>query len=358
MITAKFGGSAVTPRNLHFVKQCLTSDHKCVVVSAVGKESPDDTKATDLLKQYYLTRQSIFFDAFADKYRRLATINGVNVDVDRLLYEAKARALNFGLDYCLSLGEELSAKITAIYLNASYIEAEDVVRFGKRRLLFNATLSNIASAFKGVELAVMGGFYGGTVMSRKVFPRGGSDITGSLCAVALGCTLYENWTDSYGVCVANPAKVFDVSTVSGLSYDEMYSLAKAGAEVLHSDAVKPCQLSGIPIKIGNFYNPCGRSTLISNCPSGKSVLSVAERVNERGETVTAILHSLPQSEIASLLGDFLALNNRELTNFGKTYLSEQTKVWGFTSVKDVATLTTDGSILVALFEYLKSRLSF
>lgn len=354
MITAKFGGTAITPTNLHFVKSCLTSSHNAVVVSAVGKEHPQDVKATDLLKQFYLTHNEAYWTAFCAKYRRLVEVNSVNVDVDKLLQEALLRATKYNLDYCMSLGEELSAKIVAKYLSAAYVEAEQIVRFGKRRLLLNATLQNIANAFKGVDLAVMGGFYGGCVCSRQVFSRGGSDITGSLCAVALGANLYENWTDSYGVCVANPIKIFDVSTVSGLSYDEMFALAAAGAEVLHPDAVKPCKTHGVPIKIGNFYNPYGRSTLISNCPSRKKILSIAERIDSDGNMVTTILHNLAQHEAIGVFASFLQDNFTVCRVFDSVYSSERVAVDSFTCQGNVVTVTTNRSVIVELYKHLKA----
>lgn len=353
MITAKFGGTAITPRNLICVKQCLTDSHKCVVVSAVGKEYANDTKTTDLLKQYFLTRNEVLWKDVEDKYRRLAEVNSINFDVDKMLSDAHARATSFDLAYCMSLGEEMSAKVVARYLAATYVEAERIVRFGKRSLLYKTTLESIASAFEGVGLIVTGGFYGGTVGGRRTFSRGGSDVTGSLCAVATGSSLYENWTDSYGVCVANPAKVFDVSTVSALSYDEMYALSRAGAEVLHPDAVKPCQSVAIPIKIGNFYNPYGQSTLLSNCPSQRAILSIAERNDEQGNTVTTVLHSLPQSEITALLSGYFASNTCVNSSFGKTYYTESAAVFNFTSTQSIAAITTNKSIITSLYKYLK-----
>lgn len=354
MITAKFGGTAMTPTNLHFVKQCITPFHNAVVVSAVGREHPQDDKATDLLKQYFVTRDESRWDAFANKYRRLVEVNSIDVDVDKLLFDAHARATQYNLEYCMSLGEEMSAKIAAKYLSATYVEAEQIVRFGSRNLLLNVTLKSIADAFKGVDLAVTGGFYGGGKQLRKLFPRGGSDITGSLCAVAANACMYENWTDSYGVNVANPVKVFDVATVYSLSYDEMYSLARSGAEVLHPDAVKPCARFGIPIKIGNFYNPDGASTVVSNCPSQRSILSIAERKDELGNTVTTVLHSLDKHYVASFLADFLKDNSAVLHALGKQYLSERAAVISFACHGNIATITTDQSIIVPLYKQLKS----
>lgn len=357
MITAKFGGTAITPSNLHFVKACLTPAHNAVVVSAIGKEHPNDVKVTDLLKRFYLTRSDVFWTALSGKYRRLVEVNGVDIDVDELLFDAYTRATQFDLPYCMSLGEELSAKIVAKYLSADYIEAEQIVRFGSRRLRLNDTLNNIASAFKGVELAVTGGFYGGGVCSRSIFSRGGSDITGSLCAVGTGACLYENWTDSYGVCVADPVKVADVSTVNSICYDEMFFLAKSGAEVLHPDAVKPCKEHGVPIKIGNFYNPYGASTLVSNCRSKEKILSLTERADENGNVVTTVLHNLEPSVIAAVLADFLRGNSSAFSAFGKVYPSEKVAVMSFTCKNNLAAVTTNKSVISDFYKCLK-RLNF
>lgn len=354
MITAKFGGTAITPANLHFVKSCLTNAHNAIVVSAVGKEHPQDVKATDLLRDYYLTRNERLWAEFSAKYRRLVEVNSVPVDVDELLYDARARVTSCTLDYCMSLGEELSAKIVAKYLSAAYIEAEQIVRFGARNLRLKDTLKSIANAFKGVDLAVTGGFYGGSVCSRRVFSRGGSDITGSLCAVATSANLYENWTDSYGVNVANPAKIFNVSTVASLSYDEMFLLANAGAEVLHPSAVKPCKDFGVPIKIGNFYNPNGASTLINNCRSRNPVLSVAERTDSNGDTVTTVLHNLEQHLIAGFFADFLKDNCAAIVAFDKRYSYQRVAVRSLVLRGNVATITTDRSVIVPLYKLLKS----
>lgn len=354
MITAKFGGTAITPANLHFVKSCLGRAHNAVVVSAIGKEHPQDIKATDLLREFYITRNETLWSKLSDKYRRLVDRNSIDVDIDKLLSDARVRATRYNMAYCMSLGEELSAKVVSEYLSATYIEADRIVRFGKRNLLYNVTLKNIASALEGVELAVLGGFYGGSESSRQVFSRGGSDVSGSLCAVGTRASLYENWTDSYGVNVADPSKVFDVSTVFGMSYDEMFSLSRAGAEVLHPDAVKPCRDYGVPIKIGNFYNPSGASTLISNCRSQAKILSVAERNDNEGNAVTTILHNLDKYASASFLADFFRDNVTVGQSFGKLYASERIGVISFCCKGNTVEITTKRSIISDLYKHLKT----
>ena len=351
MITAKFGGTAVTPRNLTYLKQILTPYHKVVVVSAVGKEYKEDVKTTDLLREYYDTRREVLWDKIADKYRRLVEVNGIAIDIDGLLSDAKARATKFSVEYCMSLGEELSAKVVSSFLNAKYIEAEEVVRFNCGKCDYQLTYGNIRSVLDGVSLAVVGGFYGGQTQGRQTFSRGGSDVTGAIFAAATDSTLYENWTDVSGVCVANPVKVANVTTVESMSYGEMRLLSLAGAEVLHPDAVAPVEEMAIPIKIGNFFNPHGRSTLISCCPSVNKLLSIAEKQVD-GKFVTTVLHSYPSWQIMRLFSRFLKKNTVELRFFGSSREVSTLKVYGLDFADKIVHVTTDVSILQGLYKAL------
>lgn len=313
MITAKFGGTAVTAQNLHCIKSILTPFHKCVVVSAVGREHPRDDKVTDLLMRHY-SGDPLAWGKICQKYRRLVEVNGVQIDVDALLYDAERRSRAYDLAYCLSLGEELAARIVAKFLNACYVEAQDVVVFNGKRLALSATFANVKSAFLGLSRGVMGGFYGGLLNKshrqkslsrqaapRQIFPRGGGDITGAICAVATDSALYENWTDVYGVCLADPKRVGGVTTAPNLSYAEMRLLSQNGAEVLHSQAVNFVARRGIPIKIGNYLNPQGAATLVSNCPSGLPLL-LATEVLSKSVYHTTVLFTLPTQKAVQLLG--------------------------------------------------------
>lgn len=317
MIVAKFGGTAVTPRNLINVKRIVTSAHRAVVVSAVGKEYKEDVKVTDLLLNYYESRDERIWTQIADKYRRLAYVNAIEADVEDLIDDAHNRAQRFDKMYCASLGEELSARLVAAFLGAKYIESQDGVRFFANGELNQAeTFVNLQRLFDGVSCGVMGGFYGGCVEGRRTFSRGGGDVSGAIVAAALNASLYENWTDVNGVCVADPTKVHNVTTVKGMSYGEMRLLSLAGAEVLHPDAVAPCEQRAIPIRIGNFFNPDGASTVISFCPSFESLLSVAENKTADG-FVTTVLHSYPYWQIVRSVSRFLKEQTEKLSFFGR-----------------------------------------
>ena len=351
MITAKFGGTSITARNLFHIKEIVTPFHSCVVVSAIGKEHFADTKVTDLLREYYVTRSPDIWQQIADKYRRLVEVNGIDVDVEQLLENAHSRALSYDEAYCTSLGEELSAKIVARYLDAHYVEAEQVVRFAGGKLLRGVTNTNAKKAFSGANLGVIGGFYGGSDSGRATFSRGGSDVTGAILAAALGSTLYENWTDVNGVCVANPARVQGVETISSMSYSEMLLLSKSGAEVLHPDAVAPVEKKGIPIKIGNFLNPYGASTLISACPSQSKLLSIAEK-HASGKFLTTVLHTYAQWQMSALISDFLRSYTKTVKFFDRSAEVTQLCVYSVELSPNLARITTDVSILNSLYKAL------
>ncbi len=351
MIVAKFGGTAVTPRNLIYLKRIVTKNHCAVVVSAVGREYKDDVKVTDLLLDYYETGNQQAWATIADKYRRLVEVNGIAVDVEALLSDARLRAASCNREYCASLGEELSARIVAAFLGTSYVEAENVIRFDEKGVLDAAqTYSNVRDVFCDGKQHVLGGFYGGGINGRKTFSRGGGDVTGAIVAAALNASLYENWTDVNGVCVANPAKVHNVATVAGMSYAEMRMLSLAGAEVLHPDAVAPCQSCAIPIRIGNFFNPDGADTLVTNCPSYYKLLSVAEK-EESKFFVTTVLHSCPLWEMAHRLECFLKQSTHELHLENKSY-SVDSDILRVELSEHTVRLYSRHSILNSLYGYL------
>ena len=352
MITAKFGGTAITPRNLIHLKDIVTPYHKCVVVSAVGKEHHGDTKTTDLLIEYYNNPSDEVWNKIADKYHRLVEVNGIDVDLNALLHDARSRATCNGLQYCMSIGEELSAKVVSAFLHARYLEAEQLVWFNNDGVFDDkTTYSNIKERVTGRELAVVGGFYGGTTSGRHTFSRGGSDVSGAIFAAATDSSLYENWTDVNGVCVANPLSVPDVATVDGMSYCEMYLLSMAGAEVLHPDAVAPVEARGIPIKIGNFLDPNGKSTLVSRCPSVNKLLSIAEKW-QNGVVVTTVLHSYPQWRISQLLSRFLHEYSYNLEFFGRSKEVSALNLYNLEFNGNVVRLTTDVSIQRVLYKCL------
>ena len=152
----------------------------------------------------------------------------------------------------------------AAYLGFEFIDAAEVVRFDMDRLFDEeATNTLLAERLLNSSGAVIPGFYGamedGTIVT---FSRGGSDITGSLVALAVQADLYENWTDVSGFLIADPRIVQNPKAIETITYKELRELSYMGASVLHEDAIFPVRKAGIPINIRNTNQPEDKGTLI------------------------------------------------------------------------------------------------
>jgi aspartate kinase len=112
-------------------------------------------------------------------------------------------------------------------------------------------------------ILVFPGFFGYTRNGEvATFPRGGSDITGSILAAAVTAEVYENWTDVDSVYAVNPQLVSNPHPVSEITYREMRELAYAGFSVLHEEALAPAFRRSIPVNVRNTNNPTAKGTMI------------------------------------------------------------------------------------------------
>ena len=169
-----------------------------------------------------------------------------------------------GREYAASRGEFLNGKIMAAYLGFEFVDAAEVIRFNEDGTFDDDTTNELlAERLKESKGAVIPGFYGATEAGRIVtFSRGGSDITGSLVALAVSADLYENWTDVSGCLIADPRIVKNPKPIDTITYKELRELSYMGASVLHEDAIFPVRKAGIPINIRNTNAPEDKGTLI------------------------------------------------------------------------------------------------
>ncbi len=287
---AKFGGSSLA-NSIQFrkVKSIVDADpaRRYVVVSACGKESPEDHKVTDLL---YLCEAHIrygvpyddIFTLIESKYLQIRDDLGLSLDLEPE-FDGIREAMDRGADtdYVVSRGEYLAAKLMAEYLGAAFLDAKDVIFFNydgsfdleKTGAALRAGTGHGAGAGNkapadtwtgaGADRFVIPGFYGsmpdGTI---RVMPRGGSDITGALVANGTDAEVYENWTDVSGFLVADPRIVKDPISIPRINYSELRLMSYMGADVLHDDAIFPVKEKNIPINIKNTNDPDAPGTLI------------------------------------------------------------------------------------------------
>ena len=269
----KFGGSSLASAGQFKKAARIVRADKTriyVVPSAPGKRFSSDTKVTDMLYGCYgaAIREKDFTEQLeAIKARYQEIIDGLKLSMS-LEDEFKTIRENFGKkigrDYAASRGEYLNGKIMAAYLGFEFIDAAEVVRFDKEKVFDDETTNTLlAERLRNSSGAVIPGFYGamedGTIVT---FSRGGSDITGSLVALAVQADLYENWTDVSGFLIADPRIVQNPKAIETITYKELRELAYMGASVLHEDAIFPVRKAGIPINIRNTNQPEDKGTLI------------------------------------------------------------------------------------------------
>ena len=288
MKVCKFGGSSMAnSEQIKKVCSIITSDpdRKVIVVSAPGKRFDDDTKVTDMLidcAEKYLTNKdySDALDRITGRYAEIARDLGLNNNIiddiennlkTRLSMHYKSQA-KF-MDRMKAAGEDNAARLIASYLqslgvNATYLNPKDAGLFlsdeyGNARVL-PQSYKNLARIKSMDGIIVFPGFFGYSLSGEVVtFPRGGSDITGSILAAALEVEVYENFTDVDSVFVASPKIVKNPKPIKTLTYREMRELAYAGFSVLQEETLEPVFQRGIPVNIRNTNNPSSSGTMIT-----------------------------------------------------------------------------------------------
>lgn len=269
----KFGGSSLADANqFRKVKAIIDADpaRRFVVPSAPGKRSSADIKITDLLYtcQRIAAEGGNFDEPFAmirERYmsiaQELALTYDPTAELDRIYEDLKHGATK---DYAASRGEYLNGILLSNFLDCPFVDAAEVVRFSTAgTLMMDETMFLLRGRLKGMERAVIPGFYGADEKGNVItFSRGGSDITGSLVARAVHADIYENWTDVSGVLAADPRIVANAVPVNTITYEELRELSYMGASVLHEDAIFPVRAAGIPINIRNTNDPAAAGTMI------------------------------------------------------------------------------------------------
>ena len=304
----KFGGSSLaSAEQFKKVGEIIREDkaRRYVVPSAPGKRFSKDIKVTDMLYDCYET--AVAGKDFSDKLKKIQEryqeiIDGLDLDFS-LKDDFKIIEENFrngaGMDYAASRGEFLNGKVMAAYLDIPFVDAAEVVRFNEDGS-FNDEVTNelLSDRLSDLERAVIPGFYGakedGTVVT---FSRGGSDISGSLVALAVHADLYENWTDVSGFLIADPRIVRNSKSIEIITYKELRELSYMGASVLHEDAIFPVRKAGIPINIRNTNAPQDKGTLIVESTCRKSKYTITGIAGTDGFAAITVEKAMMNSEI-------------------------------------------------------------
>ena len=287
MKVIKFGGTSVADaKQIQKIVGIVKSDkaRRIVVVSAPGKRSPKDTKVTDLLialanqvlaGKPFENDLAVVVGRFAEIQKELGLdkriVAQIEADLRSRIQGRSSHDAQF-MDTMKAAGEDNCAKLVAqVFVRegvaAHYVDPREAGMllsedFGNAQVL-PESYARLSTLKEAKDVVIFPGFFGYTQKGEvATFPRGGSDITGSILAAAVKAEVYENFTDVDSVFAIDPRLVPEAPAITVLTYREMRELAYAGFGVFHDEAVIPAVQAKVPICIKNTNRPEAPGTLI------------------------------------------------------------------------------------------------
>ena len=288
----KFGGASVKDaqgvRNLGDILKKYAPENLLVVVSAMGKTTnaleelneaymAGESRTTALFEAIKTYHWSIVMDLFPDtKHPIYDDLANTFVEIDWILEETPHPDADFNYDQLVSIGEVLSTKIVAHFVQSlgisckwidarNYIQTDNTYREGQ--VDWEKTTQLISQSLPAIlanEIAITQGFIGSTSENfTTTLGREGSDYSAAIFAFGLKAESLTIWKDVPGVLNADPKLFSDTQKYEQLTYAEALEMTYYGATVIHPKTIKPLQNAGISLLVKPFYAPEEAGTLIS-----------------------------------------------------------------------------------------------
>jgi aspartate kinase len=335
----KFGGASV--KDAEAVKNVATilninksSERLCVVVSAMGKTTNlleeiakryfgknDTTDHFNQLKEYHF---AICKNLFSIDDDFLEEFHNVFVELEWILEEEPIANFSFIYDQIVSLGEILSTKIIAAYLNKIEInclwaDARDLIKTDNNYREGNVDWENTINSTNEYfshntnQIIITQGFIGGTSENyTTTLGREGSDYSAAILAYCLNAKEVVIWKDVPGVLNADPKFFANTYVLNHLSYQDTIELAFYGATVIHPKTIKPLQNKNIVLRVKSFLNPNLQGTLIDGSNSTEHKPSFIVKQNQ------VVMSIIPK--------DFSFILEDNLSDIFKVFSQKQVKI--------------------------------
>lgn len=289
----KFGGASVKDaeaiKNVANILKDYKGEPMLIVVSAIGKmtnafelivkayqNKTDDPYA--LLETVKQAHYKIIMDLFGDEDEVYASVNDAFVEIEWILEEELHPNPDYTYDQIVSIGELVSTKILAAYLNkinlpTYWLDARDVILtdniFRDSWVQWPETIerakSNAAPHLGTHQFVLTQGFIGSTSENfTTTLGREGSDYSAGIFSFCLDAESMTIWKDVPGVLSADPTLFEHVIKLDNLSYREAIEMTYYGAKVIHPKTIKPLQNKAIPLFVKSFKNPNESGTQISS----------------------------------------------------------------------------------------------
>ena len=305
----KFGGASVSNanavKNLVSIIQKEKKDHLLIVISAMDKITNKlealsaayifgQENTYELLEEIKAYHFIILNELFQDHNHPVFNdIANTFVEIEWLLDEEANDAPDYIYDQIVSIGEIVSTKIVAAYLNeqgiaTTWVDARNFIKtdnsYKEGKVDWNKTTLEIQKHLVPIldkSIAITQGFIGSTSENfTTTLGREGSDYSAAIFCACLDATSLTIWKDVPGVLNADPKWFAETERIPQLSYHDAIELTYYGATVIHPKTIKPLQNKNIPLYVRSFINPEGEGTIINNKNSPLPVPSFIFKVNQ------------------------------------------------------------------------------
>lgn len=305
----KFGGASIKNiegiKNVAQIIQSYGKKNLLVVVSAMDKTTDRLQELTyahingeknkhRLLEKIKVFHFDIINKLFTDSKNPIYNdVANTFVEIEWLLEEDAEDDADYLYDQIVSIGELVSSKILAAYLNQlgcfsiwqdarNYIKTDNNYR--EANVQWDKTTQDIQKhlpAFIQQGVVVTQGFIGATSENfTSTLGREGSDYSAAIFSAALDAESMTIWKDVPGVLNADPKWFDETEKIPQLSYHDAIELTYYGATVIHPKTIKPIQNKGIPLFVRSFIHPEENGTEISSEATTLPVPSFIFKVNQ------------------------------------------------------------------------------
>ncbi len=303
----KFGGASLRDvdniKNVSAILKKYAEESLVIIVSAMGKTTnaleevvssyfERDGKAFDILNKIKANHYAIIDVLFDKNDEVYAQVNDTFVEVEWVLEDEPHDTYDYVYDQIVSVGEVLSSKIVAAYLDkiglkTHWLDARDVLKtdetWRESVIDWKATIHNAQVIVKPMiekgGFVLTQGFIGSTKDNNTTtLGREGSDYSAAIFSHCLDASGMYIWKDVPGVLSGDPRIFKNVVKLNNISYDEAIEMTYYGATVVHPRTIQPLMTKYIPLNVRSFIEHDAPGTIIgADAPPQYPPIFMAER---------------------------------------------------------------------------------
>ena len=293
----KFGGASVKDAqaviNLKQIIETETGNRLLIVISAMDKTtnwlervveafSANQAWKELLLKVFDFHRAQLELLVGKEQSSATESIDKIQHYAFTFLEQDENTDFDFVYDQIVSLGEILSTKIIAAYLereglDIKWADARKLVHtdntYRDAKVNWEETETRIKEFWSSekANFIVTQGFIGGGEHNRMTtLGREGSDFSAAIFAYCLSAESVTIWKDVPGMLNVDPKHFSNTSLLENISYREAIELSYYGASVIHPKTIKPLENKHIPLYVKSFKEPTEPGSSINDNTSEDS----------------------------------------------------------------------------------------